>query len=188
MRQTRILLPMIFWAALGHGASIWSQSSRGPGQASSQAATPETADHGNENGRVTAEKDEARSDLDRNQTGPTVKARSSAKLHSVTSRAKPVSHLQVRSANTAPNGSLSAPNTSADNSELRQNGSSMSTDIPHKTANPHSVPIPLTADSVNGQQFKNARDPGARMATSGGAANSMRGTAVINGSDIKRKP
>jgi hypothetical protein len=190
MRKARVLLPMIFWAVLVHSASFGSQSDQGSGPASSQnqqTATAETAAKGNENGQVKAET-EAGSNLDRNQTKPTTEARSLAKPHVAARRAKPVSRRQTRSATTAARGSLSEPSTPADNLALHQNGSSTSTGILHKTANPRSVPVPLTADSVNGQQFKNVREPGARMASSGGSASSSRGTAAINGSDMKRKP
>jgi hypothetical protein len=47
---------------------------------------------------------------------------------------------------------------------------------------------PPVAAALNGQQFTNARNPGARLAIRGGTANRTGGTAVINGTDMKRKP
>jgi hypothetical protein len=191
MKNAGFLLAMIFWVILMHGASFGSQSDPGSGQASSQnrqGATAETEAKGNENGQVAREKDAAGSSLDRNQTSPIVRAGSLVKPRTPARPPKSVSPHQIRSAKTAANGNLSAANKPADTLESRQSGSGTSTGILHKTATPHSVAVRLTADSVNGQQFKNSRNPGARMATSGGSPNSTHGTAVINGSDIKRKP
>jgi hypothetical protein len=42
--------------------------------------------------------------------------------------------------------------------------------------------------ALNGQRFRNSRDPGARLAISGGPVTEARGTAAINGNDMKRKP
>ncbi|MFY9948169.1 MAG: hypothetical protein WAK27_05700 [Candidatus Sulfotelmatobacter sp.] len=47
---------------------------------------------------------------------------------------------------------------------------------------------PSSAVSVNGQQFKNSRDPGGHLAISGGPITSARGTAAINGTNMKHKP
>jgi hypothetical protein len=63
-----------------------------------------------------------------------------------------------------------------------------SSDIPGKAVRNSSNPILSSTVALNGQQFKNPRNPGGRMASSGGSANLTRGTAVINGSGMKRKP
>jgi hypothetical protein len=47
---------------------------------------------------------------------------------------------------------------------------------------------PPVAAALNGQQFKNAHNPGASLAIRRGPANSSGGTAVIDGTDMKRKP
>lgn len=51
-----------------------------------------------------------------------------------------------------------------------------------------SLSAPSSAVSVNGQQFRNSRDPGAHLAISGGPLTVARGTAAINGTNMKRKP
>jgi hypothetical protein len=60
--------------------------------------------------------------------------------------------------------------------------------VPNQAVSHRSLSAPSSAVSVNGQQFKNARDPGAHLAVSGGPLTAVRGTAVINGTNMKRKP
>jgi hypothetical protein len=48
--------------------------------------------------------------------------------------------------------------------------------------------VPSWGDSVNGLQFRNSRNPGSHLAGGGGPATIARGTAVINGTDVKRRP
>jgi hypothetical protein len=45
-----------------------------------------------------------------------------------------------------------------------------------------------SAVSVNGQQFKNSRDPGGYLAITGGSLTAARGTVAINGTNMKRRP
>ena len=60
--------------------------------------------------------------------------------------------------------------------------------VPTQVVSQRSLSAPSSAVSVNGRQFKNSRDSGARLAVSGGPLTSSRGTAVINGTNMKRKP
>jgi hypothetical protein len=60
--------------------------------------------------------------------------------------------------------------------------------VPNQAVSHRSLSAPSSAVSVNGQQFKNSRDPGAHLAVSGGPLTSSRGTAAINGTNMKRKP
>jgi hypothetical protein len=59
---------------------------------------------------------------------------------------------------------------------------------PNQAVKRRSPPVLSPAVSVNGQQFKNSRDRGAHLAVSGGPLTSSRGTAAINGTNMKRKP
>jgi hypothetical protein len=202
MKRSRFLLPMIPWAVISwaviswtvqvHAASVGLQSDQAS-KASSQAATGEASATGDENGRAQSEKDQAsnnsgRSNLDRNETNPAAGRKSVVKPRRAARPAKPASSHQPRSAKTAANESFPAGSAPSANSEFHLTGPSTSTSNLHKTVVARSTPVSLPAVSVNGQQFKNARNPGARMASSGGPANSTRGTAAINGSDMKRKP
>lgn len=71
---------------------------------------------------------------------------------------------------------------------LQQTGSKATTAFPGKAADHRSPPVPPAAVSVNGQHFRNSRNPGARLAVSGGPLTATSGMGAINGSDIKRKP
>jgi len=71
---------------------------------------------------------------------------------------------------------------------LRQTGATTSTDSPSKTVNRRSVPVSGSSVALNGNHFKNNRDPGARLAISGGPLTGTKGTAVINGTNMKHNP
>lgn len=62
------------------------------------------------------------------------------------------------------------------------------TNIPNKSLSRHGPSAPSSAVSVNGQQFKNSRNPGARLVASGGPLAAARGAAAINGTGMKHKP
>jgi hypothetical protein len=75
----------------------------------------------------------------------------------------------------------------ANSADFRQ-PDSKAANVPARTANPHGTNVSASLVAVNGQQFKNSRDPGARLAVSGGSLTAARGTAGINGTTMKRKP
>jgi hypothetical protein len=60
--------------------------------------------------------------------------------------------------------------------------------VPNHAVSHRGLSAPSSAVSVNGQQFKNSRDPGAHLAVSGGPLAAARGTAAINGTNMKRRP
>lgn len=60
--------------------------------------------------------------------------------------------------------------------------------VPTWAVGHRSLSTPSSAVSVNGQQFKSSRDLGAHLAISGGSLTAARGTAAINGTNMKRKP
>jgi hypothetical protein len=59
--------------------------------------------------------------------------------------------------------------------------------VPGQAVSHRGLSAPSPAVSVSGQQFKNSRDPGAHLAISGGTMTAARGTAAINGTNMKRK-
>jgi hypothetical protein len=67
-------------------------------------------------------------------------------------------------------------------------GSKADSKISKNVVSRHSQFVPSSAVSVNGQQFKGSHVPGARLVASGGPATTPRGTAAINGTDMRRKP
>jgi hypothetical protein len=185
MKTAKILLATIFWAVITRGACVGLQSAQAPSM-NHQTVAGEGA-KGNENTQAQTGKDEAVNSPDRSQTAPASPARTAAKGRTVVRPTKPAPSHPVSSAKKPANESLPAANTLADQPKSHPTGSSTSTGSPHKTVNPRSAPVPSYAESLNGQQFKNSRVPGSRMASAGGPANSTRGTAAINGSDMKRK-
>jgi hypothetical protein len=190
MRKAQILLPMIFWAVLGHSASFGSQ----PGQASeptpsqSRPATVGARPGSNDETQVRGEHDQtggAHSEQDMNIPARVTKG---IPKHRASGNPKPLPSRQARSLKTqaANNFRMGAPRN---NMDFHQVGAGISTAAPNKTVNRRSPPVPPpTVGALNGQLFKNGRNPGASLAFSGGPANSMRNTPAINGTNMKRKP
>lgn len=189
MRKAPILWPMIFWAVLVYGASLGSPSGQAQERTSSQSGekSANSSRAGSNDTLARDEKDGTGNDSDENQQSFAAVKAGTRENRPAVSHAKPPQNRQVRSAKTAAAKHLQTE-------ELKnvpgshQISASLSSNVPGKTIRHSSLPVPPSTVALNGQQFKNSRDRGARMATSGGSTNSTRGTAVINGSDIKRKP
>jgi hypothetical protein len=190
MRKARILLPMIFWSVLVQGASFGSQSGQAQEQTSSQSGEKSAKDSspdGSKDTQARGQKDQMGEYLDENEKGFAAAKEGTPKRRPAASHAKPAPSRQPSSGKTptANNLRTETPRNALDS---HQTGSTMPSPVPNKPLKHPSMTVPPPTMALNGQQFKNSRDPGAHMATSGGSANSARGTAVINGSDIKRKP
>jgi hypothetical protein len=190
MKKARFLLVMIFWALLLHGASFGSQSDREKEQTSSlsdeRSATNSSPDSSKDS-QARGQKDEAGKYTDANQQSFAAAKKATPKRRPSTSQTKPASVRQQRLGTTLA-GSNFQTETPGNAPDSRHTSSTISSEISNQPQKHAGMPVPGPTVAVNGQQFKNSRDPGARLATSGGLANSRRGTAVINGSDIKRKP
>jgi hypothetical protein len=188
MKKRRILLPMIFCAVL-HGMSFANQSALEERiQAQDEKSTNATQLNGNEANQAGSEKDLTGGHFGQSQRNSAVRTTSLIKYRSATAHAKPAIH-PVRSGSALPNENFRAPDTL----DFHQANSIVSPGIPNKTSIHRSTPVAsstaaLPAVALDGQQFKNPRKPGARMASSGGQVNSSRATAGINGSEVKRKP
>lgn len=191
MSKARVLLPMIFWAVLVGGASFGNQS----GQA--QEPTPsQSAEKSANSGRAGSNDTQARgekhqtteySSSDENQKNfASVKA-GTRKPRPAVSHAKPPQNRQRRSGKTPAANNLQTE-ALRNVPGSHQTSPSLPSNVSSKTIRHSSLAAHPSTIALDGLQFKNSRDPGARMAVSGGAANSTRGTAVINGSDMKRKP
>ena len=70
---------------------------------------------------------------------------------------------------------------------LQQKSSKSATAVSGKTAGHRTPPVSSPTVSVNGQHFRNSRDPGARLAVSGGPLTATRSTGAINGTNMRRK-
>jgi hypothetical protein len=191
MSKAKVLLPLIFWAVLVGGASFGRQSN--PARKQTAAISNEKSANGSRAGnndtQAHGEKDQtteySSSDENRKNFGA-VKA-GSRKHRPAVSNAKLPQNWQLHSAKT-PAGKHLQTEALQNAPGSHQTGPSLSFNGPGKTIRHSSLTVHPSTAALNGQQFKNARDAGARMVISGGSANSARGTAVINGSDIKRKP
>jgi hypothetical protein len=187
MRNTRVLLPMIFWAVLLHGASFGSETNQAQtavGSDERSANHSSTAD--SKDIQAPGQKNPTGEGLDKNEKGFAASREGRPKRRAITSHAKPTPSRQQRSARTSAANNLptEAPYNIPD---FHPSSPAVSSSLPGKTVRHSNPPVPPSTVALNGQQFKNSREPGARTATSGGPANSTRGTSVINGSDIKRK-
>jgi hypothetical protein len=99
---------------------------------------------------------------------------------------KPVLNHQPRPAKTlaTKGGRSDAP---AGVTALEQAGSKAIPSVANKAVS-HRPSAPPSAVFLDGQQFKNSRDPGAHLAVTGGRRTSPSDTAVINGTNLKPRP
>jgi len=185
MRTLRFLFAMIVAAILLQGTSLASQSNSAAQQTPSQKTEQSTSNQ-QTNGEARGEKEQTPSAQADEGTRPPAGASRTAKHRSRAGSSKPISTHPAAPAktSTAKNHGSEVPGSVA----KQQTGLKAVAAVSRKAASRRSVPVPPATVAVNGQQIKNSRDPGARLAVSGGAINSKGDTAVINGSDIKRKP
>jgi hypothetical protein len=189
MKTARFLFLMIIGPASLQGTSFAVQSIQAPEQTLSESHEKPVNDRSPDVGKdrqTGGEKDQTGKYLDENQKSFAAVKGGAPKRRPVEGHAKPAPSHQRRSGKT-PAANDPRSETVRNVLDSHQTSSTRSSDVPDKTLKHSSVPVPPPTVALNGQQFKNSRDPGARMATSGGPANSMRGT-VINGTDIKHKP
>jgi len=190
MKQARLLLAMMFWTVLLQGTSLAAQAGPAP-----QRAIPQSSEKSADQQKDKKDKDEVRNQQDQaqlkeanaNQEQPADVTRTITKHRPSTSHSKPVPSHQARPAKTP---TTNSPRTDAPPSvaPLGQMGSKAAANIPNKAVSRRKPSAPSSAFSVNGQQFKNSHDPGAHLASSGGPLTAARGTAAINGTNMKRKP
>jgi len=182
MKIARWVFLTMIAVSLLQDTSVASQASPASQQTPSQSGHPSAGDQQkngevrDENGQVGAEEPDERA------KGPAGVSKS-AEHRPRASYSKPVSRHQHPAA-----AGNARPATLENGMAFHHVGSTTSSAVPNKTVNHRSIPAPSAAVSVNGQQFRSARDPGARLAVSGGPLTATRGTAAINGSNMKRKP
>ena len=190
MKAMRFFLLMFIGAGLLQGTSLASQ----PNSASQQTPAPRSeasagdSSDAKKDGQVRSERDQTGvGDSGGERNSPERGTRHLRQHRLNRSDAKPAPTYQVRPGKTPATNNLRSE--MAGNSKgFQQRGSTPSIGLPHKMVNDRSVPVPPPTVAVNGQQFKNSRDPGARLTVSGGPLTATRGTAAINGTDMKRKP
>jgi hypothetical protein len=185
MKTARFLFPVMIAATLLLVTSFAAYASPASHQAISQRSEKFTDQKRDE---VRNEQEQAGpNEGDKNQEQSANATRPASKRRSSASHSKPVPSDQVRpTKRLTPN----SPRTDARGNvaPVAQMGSKLATNIPNKAVSRRGVtPTPPTV-GVNGQQFKNSRDPGERLAMSGGPLTAAKGTAAINGTSMKRKP
>jgi hypothetical protein len=180
VKTVGFLLSVMTAAVLLLGASLGQQADRLSQQSPLQSG--ENSAH--------QQKDEVRNDEDQAHPKPAdeTQEQAAALTRSTTKRrpstsSKHVPTYQARSVRKPPANSprIDEPGSIA---PLEQMSSKTASNTPKKAVSRRSS----SGVSVNGQQFKNSRDPGAHLAASGGPATTARGTAAINGTEMKRKP
>jgi hypothetical protein len=189
MKKARFLFGMIFWAVLVHGVSFGSQSGKAPEPTPSRSDEKSAANSspdGSKDTQARGQKDENGKYSDENLQSFAAVKKGTLKGRPTANHLKPTPSRQQRSGKTPATSNLRTETRNALDS--RQISSSTPSEVPNKPLQHPNLALPPPTTALNGQQFKNPRNPGARMTASGVSANATRGTAVINGSDIKRKP
>jgi cytoskeletal protein RodZ len=190
MKKSWVLLRMILFAVFALSTSVLAQSAPAKEQTSSQSDKKSAAnslpDVSNDT-PARAQKDQTSKYSVENQQSFAAVKQGTPKRRPAVSHAKPDPSRQQGSGKTpaADNLRMETPRNALDSHPPN-------TTIPSQVSrqpliHPNRPVLPPTV-ALNGQQFKDFRNPGARMAISGGSANSTRGTAVINGTDMKHKP
>jgi hypothetical protein len=185
MKKVRILFVWMTAAVFLPGASLAQEGDHPSQQVVSQSGEKSAAQ---QNETVRGDKDQSRPiGTDQNREEPATVTRTTAKHRPGTSRSKPAPTYRARSI-TKPTANSPRKDEPGRIAPVEQIGSKTVANIPNKAVSRHRPSVPSSAVSVNGQQFKNSRDPGAHLAASGGPATTARGTAAINGTEMKRKP
>jgi len=185
MKGMRFLFVLMMASVLPRGTSVAQPTDHPSHQAISQSGEKSADQETNE---VRSDKDQARSKQgDESQPEPAVVRRTSVKHRPSAGHPKTVPGHQSRPAktHTKNNARIEAPGRVALPEKM---ASKAATSSPNRAVSRRSPSAPSPAVSVNGQQFRNSRDPGAHLAVSGGPLATARGTAAINGTNMKRKP
>jgi hypothetical protein len=184
MRIPRFFLAMILLVVPGQGSGFASQSNQIPEQGSSQSGGKPVGETQANEGKAASAGNE--SSVEANQNRQTAKKISAVKRLSLLGQPKSAS-TRAHSVKPAENSGIAA-STPADVMTLHQSSGGPLAGVSGRRSASHNPPVPSTSVSVGGGQFKRSRVASARLVTTGGPANSTRGTAAINGSDMKRKP
>jgi hypothetical protein len=190
MRTLRFLFAMIVAAALLRATSLAGQANSATQQTPSQGGEKILSDQPRDSNRdrqVSDERLAGTGDTDREQNTSERATRRAVQRRPSQSHAKPAPTHQLRSARTPVARNL-RPKTLENGMGFYQLGSTTSSGVANKAVSHRSAPVPAATVAVSGQQFRNPRDPGARLAISGGPLAAARGTAAINGTNMKRKP
>jgi hypothetical protein len=184
MKTPKFLFAMMAWAALVHGASLGQSGQLSAQEAASGEKSSTEAPH-NKDGQDVSDKDQADGHMDHKT--PVARSKGATKTHAAIHSAKPALSHPAQSANTVKEESLRS-STPFNGMDFRPTGSTPSSSVPTRTVKRSGPSATASNAALTGQQFKNLRSPGARLASTGGPANSTHNTGAINGSDVKHRP
>ncbi len=187
MKTVRLFFVMMIAAVLLPDTSLAVQASPKPEQATSQRAE-KSEDQQKDKDDVRNAKDQTHSnevDENREQSADVTRMTIKHRPSTIHPRTTPNRKLHLAKTSTAGSLRTGAPQSFSTSQQAVPKGV---TNAPNKPISNHSASVPSPAVSVNGQQIRNLRGPGARVASSGGPLTAARGTAVINGTNMKRKP
>jgi len=188
MRTAHFLLSMMIAVALLQGTSLTSQANSVPQQTASQSRGTSDSSEGQKDGQARSEKSQTgEADPGVRQNKPERGTSHVTQRRLNQSHAKQAPSHQVRPGRTPVASSL-RPETLENGVGAHQTGSSTSSGSRSRAINYRSAPVPPRVVGVNGQQFRSSRDPGARLASSGGPVTTTKGTAALNGTNMKRRP
>lgn len=185
MRIVLFVFVLMIASASGPATSLVAQASPAPQEVPSQGSGKSA---NQQKDVIRSDKDQGHpKEVDENQEPSADVPRTKNKRRPSVSHSKPVAGHQAGRAKTP---TMSNPRNATPGkiAALAQTGSNPATVVPNKAASHRGMSAPPSAVSVNGQRFKNSRDPGARLAVSGGPLTSPGGTAAINGTTMRHKP
>jgi hypothetical protein len=172
MKTARILFVMMIAAFLLQDQGVARQAPSQP--STSQSAQKSSSDNSLDAQRTKTEQKPSRKQITSGQ-------------RSVTSYSKSVPTHPLHSSKTATASSV-PPNVPGSLAGIQQPNSKTDSSTSYIVAS-HRNAMPPTANvAVNGQRFKNSRNLGARLASTGGAVTTARGIAVLSGTNMKPKP
>lgn len=183
----RFLFVLTVATVLLPGTSLARQADHPSQRAPSQSADKSNSDY-QRDVEVRDENEQARSgEANQNSKGSAYLTKTTTKPRSSTSKfQRAVNHPRRLNKTPGTNGAqidTPATVTGPEGTSLK-----IAVPVPNQAVSHRSLSAPSSTVSINGQQFKNSRDPRAHLAISGGPLTAARGTAAINGTNMRRKP
>jgi hypothetical protein len=187
MKTVLFFLPMVIAAVLLPGTSLARQADHSSQQAPSQSGDKSDSDY-QRNVEFRDKSYQAGSrDADPIAKHSPYLMKTAIQRRSTTKHSQPaVSHPRRLNKMPATNGARI--DTPVAVTRLQETSQKTTVPVQSQAVSHRSLSAPSSAVSVNGQQFRNSHDPGAHLAISGGPLTAARGTAAINGTNMKRKP
>jgi len=186
MKKARFLFGMILWAMLTHGTG-WARQQEQPALRGEEKSLYHSSPDGSQDTETHGPKEQTDKYSDENQERLAAHKEGTRQRRPASGYAKPAPSRQLRSAKTPAANDLRTE-MPRDVVDAHQTNSTGSFAVPNKPLRHPSTSVPPPTVGLNGRQFKNSRDLGGRMASSGGPATSTKSTAGLNGTNLRPKP